>query len=74
MGNYKLSNLYKRLEILTVNGKASVVVQDAETYKRMAQLADYAENIVNIRQALSEEGRPLKEFTSEFEARNGITR
>jgi len=74
MGNYKLSNLYKRHEILTVNGKASVVVQDAETYKRMAQLADYAENIVNIRQALSEEGRPLKEFTSEFEARNGITR
>ncbi len=74
MGNYKLSNLYKRLEILTVNGKSSVVVQDAETYERMAQLADYAESIVNIRQALSEEGRPLKELTSEFEPRNGITR
>lgn len=64
----------KRPEILTVNGKASVVVQDAETYERMAQLADYAESIVNIRQALSEKGRSLKEFTDEFEARNGIAR
>lgn len=70
----KRLNKSKRPEILTVNGKAAVVVQDAETYERMAQLADYAESIVNIRQALSEEGRPLKEFTSEFEARNGIAR
>ncbi|MCF6195746.1 MAG: type II toxin-antitoxin system Phd/YefM family antitoxin [Emcibacter sp.] len=70
----KRLNKSKRPEILTVNGKAAVVVQDAETYERMAQLADYAESIVNIRQALSEEGRSLKEFTSEFEARNGIVR
>jgi prevent-host-death family protein len=64
----------KRPEILTVNGKAAVVVQDAETYERMAQLADYADSIVNIRQALSEKGRPLKEFAAEFEARNDIVR
>jgi len=70
----KRLNKSKRPEILTVNGKAAVVVQDAKTYERMAQLADYAESIVNIRQALSEKGRPLKEFTSEFEARNGIER
>ena len=49
-------------------------MQDAETYEKMAQLADYAESIVNIRQALSEKGRPLKEFVSEFETKNGITR
>ena len=64
----------KRPEILTVNGKAAVVIQDAETYERMAQLADYAESIQNIRQALSEQGRPLSEFTKEFEAKHGITR
>jgi len=64
----------KRPEILTVNGKAAVVVQDAETYERMAQLADYAESIVNIRKALSEEGRPLQDFAAEFEAKHGITR
>lgn len=70
----KRINSSKRPEILTVNGKPAVVVQDAETYEKMAQLADYAESIVNIRQALSEKGRPLKEFISEFETKNGITR
>ncbi|MCG8014619.1 MAG: type II toxin-antitoxin system Phd/YefM family antitoxin [Candidatus Thiodiazotropha sp. 'RUGA'] len=64
----------KRPEILTVNGKAAVVVQDAETYEKMAELADYAESIINIRQALSEEGRPLSEFAAEFEAKHGIKR
>lgn len=64
----------KRPEILTVNGKAAVVIQDAETYERMAELADYAESIQNIRQALSEQGRPLSEFTKEFEATHSITR
>ena len=64
----------KRPEILTVNGKAAVVVQDAETYEKMAELADYAESIQNIRQSLSEPSRPLNEFTAEFEAKHGITR
>lgn len=64
----------KRPEILTVNGKAAVVLQDAETYERMAALAEYAESIQNIRQALTEEGRPLDQFTKDFEATNGIRR
>ena len=64
----------KRPEILTVNGKAAVVVQDAETYEKMAALADYAESIKNIRQAMAEQSRPLNEFTAEFEAKYGITR
>jgi len=64
----------KRPEILTVNGKASVVIQDAETYEKMAELADYAESLQNIRQALSEKGRPLQSFIAEFEAKHEITR
>jgi len=64
----------KRPEILTVNGKAAIVVQDAETYEKMAQLANYADSILHIRQALSEKGRPLNAFTAEFEAKNGIKR
>jgi len=39
----------KRPEILTVNDKPAVVVQDAETYEKMAKLADYAKSIQNIR-------------------------
>ncbi len=64
----------KRPEILTVNGKAAVVVQDAATYERMAELANYADSILHIRQALNEESRPLDAFTKKFEAKNGIRR
>ncbi len=63
----------KRPEILTVDGKAAVVVQDAETYEKMAALAEYAESLKNIRQAMVEEGRPLREFTDGFESRHDIT-
>ncbi|MEJ2445564.1 MAG: hypothetical protein P8Y42_19295 [Exilibacterium sp.] len=51
-----------------------MVVQDAETYEKMAELADYADSILTIRKAMSEDGRPLGEFTTEFEAKHGITR
>jgi len=64
----------KRPEILTVNGKAALVIQDAESYEKMAHLADYAQSTLSIRQALSEQGRPLDEFTKEFEARHNISR
>ncbi len=64
----------KRPEILTVNGRPAVVVQDAETYEKMASLAEYADSILNLRQALSEQGRPLADFTKEFESKHGITR
>lgn len=70
----KRLNESKRPEILTVNGKAAVVIQDAESYEKMAALADYADSILNIRQALTEEGRDLKDFTKEFEAKHGIKR
>ena len=64
----------KRPELLTVNGKAAVVVQDAATYEKLAALAEYAESVQSIRQAMSERGRPLAEFTAEFEAKHGISR
>lgn len=64
----------KQPEMLTHNGKPAVVIQDAESYEHMAELADYADSILNIRQAMSETGRPLKKFTKEFETRHGIGR
>lgn len=70
----KRLNESKRPEILTVNGKAAVVIQDAESYEKMATLADYADSILNIRQALTEKGRNLTDFTKEFEAKYGIKR
>lgn len=64
----------KRPELLTVNGKATLVIQDAESYERMAALADYAESVLNIRQALAEEGRQLGDFAKDFEQKYGIKR
>jgi len=63
----------KRPEMYTHNGKPSVVIQDAESYERMAELADYADSILKIRKALAEEGRALESFTSEFERSMGIS-
>ena len=65
---------HKRTEILTIKGKAAVVVQDAKTYERMAEIAQYAESLQCIRLALSEEGRKLHEFTVEFEAERDFRR
>ncbi|MGB0188796.1 MAG: type II toxin-antitoxin system Phd/YefM family antitoxin [Aequoribacter sp.] len=62
----------KQPELYTHNGKPSVVIQDAESYERMAELADYADSLLKIRQALSEQGRSLESFTEEFEQSMGI--
>ena len=49
-------------EILTVNGEASVVVQDAESYEKMAQLAEQAIQDARLQSALKyfrEEGKGI---------------
>jgi prevent-host-death family protein len=38
--------------VLTVNGKAEIVVQDAESYQRMLELLDRAESIEAVREGL----------------------
>lgn len=38
--------------VLTVNGKAEIVVQDAESYERMLELLDRAETIEAVREGL----------------------
>jgi hypothetical protein len=49
-----------RPELLTVNGRASVVVQDAEAYQRLMELADAVESerIVRERVASLDTGEP----------------
>lgn len=55
-----------RPELLTVHGKAAVVVQDAEAYQRMLELADQMDTIIGIREGLDSidrgEGMSLDEF------------
>lgn len=38
--------------VLTVNGKAEIVVQDAESYQRMLEVLDRAEAIEAVREGL----------------------
>jgi len=68
----------KRPVVLTVNGKAAAVVQDAEAYQRLLDIAARADAEEGIRQGLDDVAhgrtRPAREFFNEFEAKNGIPR
>jgi len=64
--------------VLTVKGKAAAVVQDAEAYQRLLDIAARADAKEGIRQGLEDvkQGmvRPAREFFDEFEAEHGIPR
>jgi prevent-host-death family protein len=68
----------KRPVVLTVNGKAAAVVQDAKAYQRLLDIAARADADEGIRQGLQDarEGkvRTAREFFDDFEARHGIPR
>ena len=66
----------KRPVVLTVNGKAAAVVQDAKAYQRLLDIAARADVEEAIRQGLDDvkkgRTRPAREFFAEFEAKHGI--
>jgi prevent-host-death family protein len=68
----------KRPVVLTVNGKAAAVVQDAEAYQRLLDVAASADAGEGIRQGMEDvkkgKIRPAKEFFEEFEAKHGLRR
>jgi len=68
----------KRPVVLTVRGKAAAVVQDAEAYQRLLDIAARVDAEEGIRQGLEDakkgKTRPAKEFFDEFEAEHGIRR
>jgi prevent-host-death family protein len=68
----------KRPVVLTVKGKAAAVVQDAEAYQRLLDIAARVDAEEGIRQGLEDAKkgkiRPAKEFFEEFEAEHGISR
>lgn len=63
-------------QVLTVNGKAEVVVQDVASYQRLLDLAERAEAIEGIRRGLESaargEGRPAEEIYAELRKRHGL--
>lgn len=68
----------KRPMVLTVNGKAAAVVQDAEAYQRLLDIAARADAQEGIRQGLEDarrgKGRSAREFFAGFEATHGLPR
>jgi prevent-host-death family protein len=66
----------KRPVVLTVNGKAAAVVQDAEAYQHLLDLAASVDAAEGIRQGVDDvrkgKIRSAKEFFKEFEGRHGL--
>jgi len=68
----------KRPVVLTVKGKAAAIVQDAEAYQHLLDIAARADVAEGIRQGLADakkgKTRPAQEFFDEFEAAHGLPR
>lgn len=68
----------KRPVVLTVNGKAEAVVQDAKSYQRLLDIAARADVFEAIRQGLDDiahgRTRPVEEVFAEFRRRHGLHR
>jgi prevent-host-death family protein len=68
----------KRPLVLTVNGRAAAVVQDAEAYQRLLDIAARADAREGVRQGLDDvthgHSRPAGEFFRNFETTHGISR
>src|SRR6202040_908159 len=68
----------KRPVVLTVNGKAEAVVQDAEAYQRLLDIAARADVYEAIRQGLDDIAhdrmRPARKVLAGFRQRRGLPR
>ena len=67
----------KQPVVLTVNGKAAVVVQDAESYQQLLELKERSEVVQILRHRLASQshkkGRLAEDFFNEFFAKNDIS-
>jgi PHD/YefM family antitoxin component YafN of YafNO toxin-antitoxin module len=63
-------------EVLTVDGKPAVIVQDVESYQKLLDELDRAQAIEGIRRGLESaargEGIPIEEAFAELRAKYGI--
>lgn len=64
-------------EVLTINGKAELVLQDAESYQALIDRLREAEDLAALREGIAQadrgEGRPAEEFFDELMKRRGIS-
>jgi len=64
--------------VLTVNGRAKLVVQDASAYQKLLERIERAETVAALRKGMAEfergEGRPAREALEELRKRHDISR
>lgn len=64
--------------VLSIDGKAEIVVQDAASYQKLLDDIDEQQSLAGISRGLADvkagRGKPLEEFEREFRARHGIPR
>lgn len=63
--------------VLTVNGKAEVVVQDATAYQKLLDTLEHLESLVAIQKGLTDvqkgETQSLESFVTEMRNKHGIS-
>ena len=66
----------RRPVVLTVNGRAELVVQDAESYQKLLDLADRFEALSAVQEGMAQSGRgegiSLGEFDRRMRKKHGI--
>ena len=64
--------------VLTVNGRAEIVVQGAKAYQEMLERVERAETVAAVRQGIDEfergEGRPAREALEELRRKHGLSK
>jgi len=64
--------------VLTVNGAAQLVVQDAKAYQKLLERLEYAETVAALRQGIQEieqgKGVPAKEALESLRRKHEISR
>ncbi|OGR99480.1 MAG: prevent-host-death family protein [Elusimicrobia bacterium RBG_16_66_12] len=73
----QLKKLHRPL-VLTVNGRAEVVVQDAESYQRLLEISESFEAISAVQEGWAQaergEGMSLEKFDKRMRSKHGISR
>jgi PHD/YefM family antitoxin component YafN of YafNO toxin-antitoxin module len=68
----------KKPLVLTINGKAEAVVQDAEAYQRLLDIAAQADSLEGIRQGIEDikkgRVRPAREALEMFRRNHAVPR
>jgi len=63
-------------EVLTINGQAQLVVQDAASYQKLLDAVDQLETIEALQKSIAQanrgEGRPMRQVIEDIAAKHGI--